>query len=87
MRSEIMPGPVECQILDSVDFSQSWHKFLQLLVGANRQQSFVGTFCSVFLDNPQRYVQQPHDRFRAGLLPSDMYPSHTIFILRNVLFR
>ena len=57
------------------------------MIGANRQQSFVGTFGSVFLDNSQRYVQQPHDRFRTGLLSSDMYPSHVIFILRNVLSR
>ena len=84
---EVVPRLVECQIFDSVDFAQLGHELLQLLVGADRQQSVVGAFVPVLLDNPQRNIQQPHDRFRAGLLSSDMYPSHTLRVLRNVLSR
>ena len=87
MRSEVVPCLVKGHVLYSVDFTQTRNEFLQLLVGAYRQQLFVGAFGSVFLDNSQRYVQQPHDRFRAGLLPSDMYPPHAIFVLCNMFLR
>lgn len=80
MRSEVVPRFVKGQILYSVDFTQLGNEFLQLLVGTYRQQPVIGTFGPILFDNPQRYVQQPHNRFRAGLLSS--YANPLLAVLR-----
>lgn len=48
------------------------------MVGANRQQPFVGAFRPVFFEDAPRQLQQRHDRFRIGLLPPYANPQRAV---------
>ena len=86
MRPEIMPGHMEGHI-ETVCLSQFSRKYDKMLPAVKVENLVALTFRPVFLDDPQRNLQQPDCRGGICFFAPYMKPPRSVGGLRDVLIR
>lgn len=86
MCPEIMPGLMEGHI-ETICLSQFSRKYDKMLPAVKVENLVASTFRPVFLDDPQRNLQQPDCRGRICFFAPYMKPPRSVSGLRDVLIR